>query len=121
MSETLTKKLRIAAMAQHTNRTPNPMPTTIPQSFWPPDPFCQCIATAVAKRKETDVPLNTTPRMAAFLAVHSFTRIMVRQITDELTITLKIPVQHCWLESSASPAQKSHKTHRRQEPERQER
>ena len=75
MSDTLTKKLRRAATLQHTNGTPTATPNTIPQSFWPPDPCCQCIATAVANRKTTDVPLNIAPRIAAFLAVHSLTEI----------------------------------------------
>jgi hypothetical protein len=74
VSDTLTKKLRRAATLQHAKVTLNATPNTIPQSFRPPDPCCQCIATAVAKRKATDVPLNTTPRTAAFLAVHSLTR-----------------------------------------------
>src|SRR4029077_15930081 len=82
MSDTLTKKLRRAATLQHMNETPNATPSTIPQSFWPPDPCCQPIATAVAKRKATDVPLNTTPRIAAFLAVHSLTEIWYGRMGD---------------------------------------
>src|ERR1051326_7451871 len=78
MSDTLTKKLRRAARPQHANVTPNATPNTIPQSFPPPD-RCQCIASAVARRKTTDIPLNTTPRIAALLAVHSLTGLMVRQ------------------------------------------
>src|ERR1700687_4377907 len=75
MSDTLTKKLRRAATMQHRSGTPKATPNTIPQSFWPTDPCCQFIATAVANRKTTDVPLNITPRIAAFLAVHSLTEI----------------------------------------------
>ena|ERR1700732_4269951 len=81
MSDTLTKKLRRAATLQHTNGTPNATPNTIPQSFRPP--CCQLIATAVAKRKATDVPLNTTPRIAAFLAVHSLTEIWYGRMVGE--------------------------------------
>src|SRR5580692_7667620 len=83
MSDRLTKKLRRAATLQHMNGTPNATPSTIPQSFWPPDPCCQLIATAVAKRKAIDVPLNTTPRIAAFFAVHSLTETWYGRMVGE--------------------------------------
>src|SRR5215471_16174869 len=76
MSETLTIKLRTAAALQHTNGTPNTAANTIPESFWPGKrPCCQFIATISAERNTIDVPLNTRPRIAAFLGVHSITEI----------------------------------------------
>ena len=83
MSDTLTKKLRRAATMQHGSGTPKATPNTIPQSFWPADPCCQLIAAAVANRETTDVPLNITPRIAAFLAVHSLTEIWYGRMVGE--------------------------------------
>ena len=69
----LTTKLRTAATPEHMNGTPNAPANTIPQSFCPGRACCQCIATTVAENNATDAPLNTRPRIAAFLAVHSLT------------------------------------------------
>ena len=54
----------------------------MPQSFWPPDPCCQSLR--LRSQKEGDrCSAECTPRIAAFLAVHSLTTIWYGKMVDE--------------------------------------